>query len=70
MAEYVCKVCGYIYSESDGCEEMNVAPGTKWTDVPDDFECPLCGVGKEEFELKQKDYQMNNHPVNQRVIIF
>lgn len=52
MAEYVCKVCGYIYSESDGCEEMNVAPGTKWTDVPDDFECPLCGVGKEEFELK------------------
>lgn len=53
MVEYVCKVCGFIYSEENGCEEANVAPGTKWADVPEDFECPLCGVGKEEFELKQ-----------------
>ena len=52
MAEYECKVCGYIYSEESGCEEQGVAPGTKWADVPDSFECPLCGVGKEEFELK------------------
>ncbi len=52
MAEYECKVCGYIYSEADGCEEQGVAPGTKWADVPDSFECPLCGAGKEDFEQK------------------
>ncbi len=52
MAEYECKVCGYIYSEADGCEEQGVAPGTKWAAVPDNFECPLCGAGKDEFELK------------------
>jgi len=52
MAEYVCKVCGYVYSEENGCEEQGVASGTKWEDVPDDFECPICGVGKDEFEKK------------------
>jgi rubredoxin len=52
MAQYECKVCGYIYDEAEGCEEQGVAPGTKWADVPDSFECPLCGVGKEDFELK------------------
>lgn len=52
MAEYECKVCGYIYSEAEGCEEQGIAPGTKWADVPDSFECPLCGAGKEDFELK------------------
>lgn len=50
MKKYVCKVCGYIYDEEMGDEELNIAPGTKWEDLPDDFECPLCGVGKDEFE--------------------
>jgi len=52
MAQYECKVCGYIYDEAEGCDEQGVAPGTKWADVPDSFECPLCGAGKEDFELK------------------
>lgn len=52
MAEYECKVCGWIYSEAEGAEEQGVAPGTKWAAVPDSFECPLCGAGKEDFELK------------------
>ncbi len=52
MAQYECNVCGYIYIEEDGLEEQGIAPGTKWADVPDSFECPMCGVGKEEFSLK------------------
>lgn len=52
MAKYECKLCGYVYDEAEGCEEQGVAPGTKWADVPDDFECPLCGAGKEDFEAK------------------
>ena len=50
MAKYVCTVCGYVYDEAAGDPDNGIAPGTKWKDVPDDFTCPLCGVGKEDFE--------------------
>ena len=47
---YVCTVCGYIYEEAAGDPDHGVAPGTAWADVPDDYVCPLCGVGKDLFE--------------------
>ena len=50
MAKYVCTVCGYVYDEATGDPDNGIAPGTKWEDVPDDFTCPLCGVGKEDFD--------------------
>ena len=40
MKKYVC-VCGYVYDEE--------AEGTKWEDLPEDYKCPLCGVGKDQF---------------------
>ena len=46
---YECDVCGYIYDETEGDPDSGIAPGTKWDDLPGDFLCPLCGVGKEEF---------------------
>ena len=46
---YVCEVCGYRYDEALCDPDNGIAPGTKWEDIPDDFECPLCGVGKDEF---------------------
>ncbi|MBQ2802632.1 MAG: rubredoxin, partial [Lachnospiraceae bacterium] len=46
---YVCDVCGYVYNEEAGDPENGIAPGTKWEDVPDDWLCPLCFVGKENF---------------------
>ena len=49
--KYMCLVCGWIYDEEKGDEESGLAPGTKWEDVPDDWECPDCGVGKEDFDL-------------------
>lgn len=49
MEKYVCDVCGYIYDEANGEPENGIAPGTKWADLPDDYICPLCGVGKESF---------------------
>ncbi len=49
MAKFVCTVCGYVYDEATGDPDNGIAPGTKWEDVPDDFTCPLCGVGKEDF---------------------
>lgn len=49
MKKYVCDICGYIYDEAKGNPEKGIAPGTKWSDLPEDFVCPLCGVGKEDF---------------------
>lgn len=50
MEKYVCVVCGYIYDPEKGDPDAGIAPGTKWEDVPEDFVCPLCGVGKDQFE--------------------
>jgi rubredoxin len=49
MAEYKCTVCGYIFDTEKGESRRNVAAGTAWEDVPADWVCPLCGVGKDEF---------------------
>lgn len=48
--KYVCTVCGWEYDEEKGSPENGIAPGTKWEDLPEDFECPLCGVAKDMFE--------------------
>lgn len=50
MKKYVCTICGYVYDEEAGDPDQGFAPGTKWEDLPEDFVCPLCGVGKESFE--------------------
>ncbi|NLL00985.1 MAG: rubredoxin [Clostridiales bacterium] len=50
MRKFECTACGYIYDEALGDPDSGVAPGTKWEDVPEDWVCPLCGVGKEDFE--------------------
>ena len=47
--KYVCEICGRVYDEDEGCPESGIAPGTKWEDVPGDFECPVCYVGKDQF---------------------
>lgn len=47
--KYVCDACGWVYDEEEGYPEGGIAPGTKWEDVPEDFECPLCNVGKDSF---------------------
>lgn len=47
--KYVCDVCGWIYDEAVGDADLGIVPGTKFEDLPEDFECPLCFVGKELF---------------------
>lgn len=49
IMKYVCEVCGWKYDETVGDPDNGIEPGTKWEDLPDDFVCPLCGVGKDEF---------------------
>ena len=50
MDRYVCTICGYVYDPEQGDPDNDVDPGTKWEDVPDDWQCPVCGAAKEDFE--------------------
>lgn len=50
MKKYVCTVCGWVYDEAEGLPDEGIAPGTVFADLPDDFVCPICGVGKDQFE--------------------
>jgi len=50
MDKYVCTVCGYVYDPEQGDPDSGVAAGTKWEDVPEDWECPVCGASKDDFE--------------------
>jgi rubredoxin len=51
MKTYQCIVCGFIYDEAIGLPEDGIAPGTKWDDIPANWECPDCGVAKADFEM-------------------
>ena len=50
MDKYICTVCDWVYDPEIGDPEHGIAPGTKFEDIPDDWVCPLCAVGKEDFE--------------------
>ena len=46
---YECRSCGYVYVPSKGDSQGNISPGTLFTDLPDDWRCPVCGVRKTQF---------------------
>ncbi len=49
MKKYVCDVCGHVYDPAEGDPDSGIAPGTPFEDLPDDWECPMCGVSKDQF---------------------
>ncbi len=49
MKKYVCDICGYVYDPDKGDPDSGIAPGTAFEDIPADWVCPLCGVGKDDF---------------------
>ncbi len=49
--KYECIICGHIYDEALGAPDEGIPPGTRFEDIPDDWVCPDCGVGKSEYEL-------------------
>lgn len=51
MRKWQCIVCGFIYDEAEGLEAEDIAPGTAWEDIGEDFVCPECGVSKADFEM-------------------
>ena len=49
MDRYLCEPCGYIYDPQEGDPDNGVAPGTAFADIPEDWVCPVCGLGKDVF---------------------
>jgi len=53
MEKYVCEVCGYVYDPAEGDPNNGVNPGTAFKDIPEDWECPVCGAEKEDFSVEE-----------------
>lgn len=49
MKKYRCDICGYVYDPDVGDDAAGIAAGTSFDDLPDDYECPVCGASKDEF---------------------
>lgn len=48
---FMCIICGFVYDEAEGLPEEGIAPGTRWEDIPDDWQCPDCDATKVDFEM-------------------
>ena len=53
MDKYKCTVCGYVYDPEAGDPDNDVPSGTAFGDLPEDWVCPVCGAGTEEFEIAE-----------------
>jgi len=53
MEKWMCTVCGYVYDPEAGDPDNDIAPGTPFEQLPEDWVCPLCGVGKDMFEKQE-----------------
>jgi rubredoxin len=51
MKKYVCNVCGYVYDPAAGDPDSGIKPGTAFEDIPEDWVCPVCGAGKDSFDV-------------------
>ena len=51
VSKFECIACGYVYDPEVGDPDSGIAPGTAFEDIPDDWTCPECGVGKDMFEV-------------------
>lgn len=50
MSRYVCITCGWVYDPEEGDPESGIPAGTPFDDIPEEWLCPACGVGKDMFE--------------------
>jgi rubredoxin len=49
MQDYQCGICGYLYEPANGDSEGNIPPNTAFENLPDNWVCPICGAGKDQF---------------------
>lgn len=53
MKKYVCEVCGWVYDPEEGDANAGIEPGVAFEDLPDDYICPVCGAGKDQFSPEE-----------------
>jgi len=53
MKKYVCDPCGWVYDPEKGDPDNGIDPGTAFENLPEDFVCPLCGAGKDQFSPEE-----------------
>lgn len=51
--KYMCVICGWVYDEEQGAPNEGIEPGTRWEDVPWNWQCPECGAIKDDFEMME-----------------
>lgn len=51
LNKWECVICGFIYDEAEGIPDEGIPAGTLWADVPEDWECPDCGISKFDFDM-------------------
>jgi rubredoxin len=49
MKKFKCTVCGHVYDPKEGDPDSGIQPWTAFSDIPGDWVCPICGVGKEDY---------------------
>ncbi|MEP1470627.1 MAG: rubredoxin [Halieaceae bacterium] len=54
LRKYECVICGFIYDEAEGLPDDGFPPGTRWEDLPEEWECPDCGISKSDFDLLEE----------------
>ena len=65
MTQYTCLVCGYVYDPAHGDPDRGIEPGTSYEDLPEDWECPVCGTSVMDFEEIAK----NSPIVEEEVVV-
>lgn len=50
---YMCLLCGFIYDEAEGWPADGIEPGTRWEDIPINWQCPDCAAVKDDFEMME-----------------
>ena len=65
MTQYTCLVCGYVYDPAHGDPDQGIKPGTSFDDLPEDWECPVCGTSVMDFEEIAK----NSPIVEEEVVV-
>ena len=63
MTKYECTICGYVYDPEVGDPDNNIAPGTSFEDLPDDWVCPVCGAAKSDFEKVEDSGRVTGYKV-------
>ncbi len=68
MEKYLCVVCGYVYEPAKGDPNAGIKPATAFENIPDDWACPVCGAGKNDFVLYDEEILADKEEPNRKNI--